>query len=269
MLRYLTMLTAVFLLSAGFAPEKKPKPTIYLIGDSTVKNGSGKGEGGLWGWGAFLHTQFDTSKISIRNYALGGRSSRTFISEGLWDKVLAKVKPGDYVFIQFGHNDSSPVNDNNRARGTIKGTGEETEEIDNILTKKHEIVHTYGWYIRKYISDAKVKGAIPVVCSPVPRNMWENGKVIRASEDYGKWAKESAQAAKAYYIDLNGIISDKYDIMGQKEVTTKLFITDNTHTNEAGAIINAQAVADGIRQMKGCKLKKFLQGGWGSRIRTR
>lgn len=260
MLRYVSMLAAVFLLSARIAPEKKPKPTIYLIGDSTVKNGSGKGEGGLWGWGAFLHIQFDTSKVSIRNYALGGRSSRTFISEGLWDKVLAKLKPGDYVFIQFGHNDSSPVNDNSRARGTLKGTGEETEEIDNILTKKHEIVQTYGWYIRKYISDAKAKGAIPVVCSLVPRNMWENGKVIRASEDYGKWAKESAQAEKAYFIDLNEIIAAKYDPLGENEVTAKLFLTDHTHTNEAGAIMNAQSVAEGIRQLKGCsKLKRFFK----------
>jgi lysophospholipase L1-like esterase len=142
------MLIAAFFLTAGIAPEKKSKPVIYLIGDSTVRNGSGKGEGGLWGWGNYLYAQFDTSKVSIRNYALGGRSSRTFISEGLWDKVLAKLKPGDYVFIQFGHNDSSPVNDNSRARGTLKG-------------------------------------AVPVVCSLVPRNIWENGKVMRASEDMG------------------------------------------------------------------------------------
>ena len=261
------MLAALFLLTPGFAPGKKPKPVIYLIGDSTVKNGSGKGEGGLWGWGAFLHTQFDTSKISIRNRALGGRSSRTFISEGLWDNVLTTLKPGDYVFIQFGHNDSSPVNDNSRARGTLKGTGEETEEIVNILTNKHEIVHTYGWYIRKYISDAKAKGAIPVVCSPVPRNIWENGKVIRASGDYGKWAKESAQAEKAFFIDLNEIIAAKYDPLGENEVTAKLFLTDHTHTNEAGAIINAQAVAEGIKQLRGCKLKKFLQGELGAVIK--
>ena len=252
------MLIALFFLTAGIAPEKKPKPTIYLIGDSTVKNGSGKGEGGLWGWGNYLHTQFDTSKVTIRNYALGGRSSRTFISEGLWDKVLAKLKPGDYVLIQFGHNDSSPVNDNSRARGTLKGTGEETEEIDNILTKKHEIVNTYGWYIRKYISDTKAKGAIPVVCSLVPRNIWENGKVVRASQDYGKWAKETAEAGKTYFIDLNEIIAARYDPLGEKEVTAKFFLSDHTHTNEAGAIINAQAVAEGIRQLKGCKLKKFL-----------
>ncbi|MBN2666045.1 MAG: rhamnogalacturonan acetylesterase [Bacteroidales bacterium] len=253
------MALAIFLLSAGSLPEKKAKPVIFLIGDSTVKNGTGKGDGGLWGWGAYLHTMFDTSKVSIRNYALGGRSSRTFITQGLWDKVLAQLKPGDYVLIQFGHNDSSPVNDDSRARGTLRGTGEETEEIDNILTKQHETVHTYGWYLRKYIYDAKARGAMPVICSLVPRNIWENGKVARASADYGLWARETAEAAGAGFIDLNEIIAVKYEALGQQEVSTKLFLTDHTHTNEAGAIINAAAVTEGIKQMKKCKLKRYLR----------
>lgn len=258
MLRFLSMITAVLLLSAGSAPEKKQKPIVYVIGDSTVKNGSGKGEGGLWGWGDYLFRHFDTTKISIQNCALGGRSSRTFMSEGLWDKVLIKLKPGDFVIIQFGHNDSSPVNDNSRARGTLKGTGAETEEIDNILTKKHEIVHTYGWYIQKYISDIKSKKAVPIVCSPVPRNNWENGGVVRAAADYASWAKESAAAGKASFIDLNEIIAQKYEAMGQDYVKTNLFLTDNTHTNEKGAIINAQAVAEGIIMLKDIKLKKYF-----------
>jgi lysophospholipase L1-like esterase len=259
MLRYSAMIFALLFLTGGSASEKKPKPVIYIIGDSTVKNGSGKGEGGLWGWGDFLYTGIDTNKISLRNHAIGGRSSRTFISEGRWDRILDKLKPGDYVIMQFGHNDGGPINDNFRARGTIKGTGEETEEIDNILTKKHEIVHSYGWYMRKYITDTKAKGAIPVVCSPIPRNMWENGKVIRSSEDYGKWAEESAVKEKAFFINLNEIIAKKYEALGEEEVKTKLFLTDHTHTTEAGAIINAASVAEGIKTLKGCKLKKYLK----------
>lgn len=259
MYRFLIMSLAVFFASAAGLPEKRDKPVIYLIGDSTVKNGTGLGEGGLWGWGAYLHTMFDTSKVSIRNYALGGRSSRTFITQGLWDNVLALLKPGDYVLIQFGHNDSSPVNDDSRARGTLRGTGEETEEIDNILTKQHETVHTYGWYLRKYIADTQAAGATPVICSPVPRNIWEDGKVARASDDYGKWARETASGAGAWFIDLNEIIAGKYEALGQEEVSTKLFLTDHTHTNEAGAIINATAVAEGIKYLQKCRLKKFLR----------
>lgn len=258
MIRYSILILFVLVLTAGTLGEKKQKPTIWLIGDSTVKNGSGKGAGGLWGWGDYLYRQFDTTKISIKNYALGGRSSRTFISEGLWDKVLAKVKPIDYVIMQFGHNDGGAINDNFRARGTIKGTGEETEEIDNILTKKHEIVHTYGWYMRKYVADTKAKGGTAIVCSLIPRNRWENGKVVCSSEDYGKWARESAFTEKTFFIDLNEIIAKKYEVLGEEEVKTKLFLTDNTHTTEAGAIINARSVAEGIKSIKGCKLKKYI-----------
>jgi lysophospholipase L1-like esterase len=253
------MLLSLLILTSGTAEEKKQKPTLWLIGDSTVKNGRGDGAGGLWGWGDFLYKQFDTAKIQIKNRALGGRSSRTFISEGLWDKVMEQLKPGDFVIMQFGHNDGGPVNDNSRARGTIKGTGDETEEIDNILTKKHEVVHTFGWYMKKYVADTKAKGATPVVCSLIPRNIWENGKVARASNDYGRWAKEAALAEKAFFIDLNEIIAEKYEALGENEVKTKFFLTDHTHTTEAGAIVNAGSVAEGIRSLKKCALKKYLK----------
>lgn len=246
------------LLTASMA-EKKQKPVIWLVGDSTVKNGRGDGAGGLWGWGDYLWQQFDTSKVTIKNRALGGRSSRTFISEGLWDKVLAGVKPGDYVIIQFGHNDGGPVNDNFRARGSIRGTGDESQEIDNMITKKHEVVHSFGWYVRKYIDDTREKGAIPIVCSLIPRNIWENGRVARSSGDYSRWTRESAEARKALFIDLNELVAQKYESLGENEVKTKFFGTDHTHTLEAGAVLNAETVAEGIRALKGCRLKKFLK----------
>lgn len=259
MIRYVTLIISLIFLTSGSISENRQKPTIYLIGDSTVKNGSGKGAGGLWGWGDFLYQNFDTAKVSIKNFAIGGRSSRTFVTEGRWDLILEKLKPGDYVIMQFGHNDGGAINDNFRARGTIKGTGEETEEIDNILTKKHEIVHSYGWYIRKFITDSKAKGAIPIVCSLVPRNNWKEGKVARSTADYAKWAEESATKEKAFYINLNGLIADKYEALGEAEVKTKLFGTDSTHTLEDGAILNASIVAEGIKTLKHCKLRKYLK----------
>jgi rhamnogalacturonan acetylesterase len=258
MTRFLIMCTTFLLLTPGSA-EKRDKPTIFIIGDSTVKNGSGKGEGGLWGWGDYLYQEFDTSKISIRNFAIGGRSSRTFITEGRWDKVLSMLKPGDYVIMQFGHNDGGAINDNSRARGTIKGTGEETEEIDNILTQKHEIVHTFGWYMRKYVSDTKAKKATPIVCSLIPRNIWENGKVTRSSDDYAKWAEEAAKAEKAFYINLNDMIALKYESIGEDTVKTKFFLTDHTHTTKDGALLNASVVVEGIKTLKGCSLKKYFK----------
>jgi rhamnogalacturonan acetylesterase len=242
MVRYSLLIISMFFISAGTLGEKIEKPTLFIIGDSTVKNGSGNGGGGLWGWGDFMYEQLDTTKISIRNYARGGRSSRTFITEGLWDNVLSKVKTGDFVIMQFGHNDGGAVNDSSRARGTIRGTGEETQEIDNILTKKHEVVHSFGWYMRKYIADTKAKGATPIVCSLIPRNDWKDGKVIRAMNNYGEWAADAATAGGAFFIDLNGI-----------------FLTEHTHTTKAGAQLNAVSVMEGIKNLKNCELSKYLK----------
>src|ERR1041384_4593852 len=97
------------------ATDSKPAvPTLFIIGDSTVKNGSGKGDGGLWGWGDWIRPYFDSTKIKIENRAIGGRSSRTFLTEGRWDKVLADLKSGDFVLMQFGHNDGGAL-DSGRA----------------------------------------------------------------------------------------------------------------------------------------------------------
>lgn len=240
---------------------KPTKPALYLIGDSTVKNGKGKGDGGLWGWGSYLHDYFDTTRISVENDALGGTSSRTFQTKGLWDKVLEKIKPGDYVIMQFGHNDSSPLDDTARARGTINGVGEDEKEIYNPITKMKEVVHTYGWYMRKFVNDAKGKGATVVVVSPIPRNSWKDGKVNRNNvNSYGAWAKEVAQQTGAYFIDLNKLIADIYDKEGEDKVKTTYFGTkDHTHTILAGAQLNAKCVADGIRATSGLKLAKYLK----------
>lgn len=240
------------------AAVEKQKPVVYIIGDSTVKNGSGRGDGGLWGWGDFLYEQIDTSKINIINKARGGRSSRTYISEGLWGNVLNRIKPGDFVLIQFGHNDTSPINDSTRARGTIKGTGDEVVEIDNMLNGKHETVHSYGWYLRKYIADIKKKKATPIICSPVVRNNWKDDKVVRATNDYAKWAAESAKTGGAFYIDLNEITATHYERLGESYVNEKLFITDHTHTSKEGAQLNALCVSEGIEQLRKCKLKNYI-----------
>jgi rhamnogalacturonan acetylesterase len=240
------------------AALRKEKPTLYIIGDSTVKNGKGKGDGGLWGWGSYLGGYFDTTnKVAVRNYALGGRSSRTFITEGHWDEVLSQLKPGDYVIMQFGHNDGGALDDTARARGTIKGTGEETKEIYNPILKKAETVHTYGWYMRKYITDTKAKGAIAIVCSPIPRADFAEGKVLRSSTSYGKWAKDVATETGSYFIDLNNIIGDQYDQLGADKVK-EFFPGDHTHTNEAGARLNATAVVTGLKQLDNIKLKADL-----------
>jgi rhamnogalacturonan acetylesterase len=259
-LAYLALLTLGLL--TAFLPRPKTRPTLFLIGDSTVKNGKGRGDGGLWGWGSFLPAHFDTTRLRIENHALGGTSSRTFRSQGHWAKVLPRIKAGDYVIMQFGHNDSSPVNDTTRARGTIKSNGEQTQDIVNLLTKQPETVHSYGWYLRQFIAEVKAQGATPIVCSPIPRNDWTSGKVNRNATDYGQWAAEAARQGGATFIDLNQLVGNRYDKAGEALVRSTYFnTTDHTHTIEAGARLNAEAVTEGIRASKSLALRKYLKKG--------
>lgn len=250
--KLLPLIAVVSMLVVAFKQEKNP--TIYVIGDSTVRN-----FGGLQrGWGTFLSSFLDTTKINVNNQAMAGRSTRTFIKEKRWAKVDSMIKPGDYLLMQFGHNEGSvPDTGKNGYRGVLKGTGEETKELtwkDGTI----EVVHTYGWYLRKFIREAKAKGAIPMVVSMIPRNQWKDGKVLRANDSYGKWAKEVAAQEGVPFIDLNTITADKYDLWGAEKVKT-LFERDHTHTNEEGARINASSVVEGIKLQKGNPLNKFIR----------
>lgn len=249
---------AIIIAFSSFMLLKKEKPVFYIIGDSTVKNGNGTGKQGLWGWGDFIVPYFDTAKISIKNHAIGGRSSRTFITEGRWDKILATLKKGDYVIMQFGHNDAGPLDDTARARGTIRGIGDESKEIYNPITKKQEVVYTYGYYMRKYVRDAKAKGAIPIICSPIPRNDWKNGKVTRSKDSYAGWAEQIAKEEGAYFIDLNDLIATKYEALGQ-DVVKAFFPGDHTHTDINGAKLNAQTVIDELKKINPGKLNKYMK----------
>ncbi|MGO4708352.1 hypothetical protein AB4Y90_04370 [Chryseobacterium sp. 2TAF14] len=147
-------ISLVVLLGVSFQKFQN-KPVLYIIGDSTVQNGSGKGADSLWGWGSFMDLFINTDKIEIQNHARGGRSSRTFLTDGRWDSIMKTIKKGDYVLMQFGHNDGGELADTLRARGTIKGIGEESKDIYNPIRKVNETVYTYGYYkkcdLRKFI----------------------------------------------------------------------------------------------------------------------
>lgn len=245
-------LLAVVLLVTAFNLQNKP--TAYIIGDSTVRN-TGKSQAG---WGSLLINFLDSNRISVSNQAMAGRSTRTFIKEGRWDKVLFTLKPGDFVLMQFGHNEGSRP-DTNRAgyRGVLKGITDSTVTLTWKDGTK-ETVLTYGAYLRKFIRDAKAKGATPIVLSMIPRNEFRDGKVMRADKDYGKWARESAELEGVPFIDLNQITADKYDAMGPDKVK-ELFPGDHTHTNETGATINAVSVAEGIKMQKTLALSKYIR----------
>ena len=226
-------------------PADPKLPTLFVVGDSTANNNAN----GARGWGDPFAAFFDAKKINVLNRARAGRSSRTFLTEKLWDKVLADMKPGDFVLIQFGHNDAGAINDASRARGSLPGLGEETVEIDNLLTHKREVVHTYGWYVRRFIADARAKGARPIVLSLTVRNIWKDGRVERGPGRYGEWAAEVARSAGVPFIDLTNIIADEYERLGQEKVK-ELFGPDHTHTSPAGAELNASLVVAGLKALR-------------------
>jgi len=230
-------------------PANAGLPSLILVGDSTVRNGKGDGAQGQWGWGEPLVTFFDPGKINVVNRAIGGRSSKSYISEGEWDRTLTFIKPGDVVLFQWGTNDGGKPDEPTRTRASLPGTGEETVEIDNLILKKHETVHTFGWYLRKYVADTKAKGATPIICSLIPRKIWKDGKIVRNNKDYAGWAREVAQSEHVGFIDLNNIIADKYDALGEAAVEP-LFADPHTHTSAAGAEINATAVVMGLKRLK-------------------
>ena len=245
------------------------KPVVFITGDSTVKNAD-KDPDGMWGWGAVANTIFDEAKIDIVNAAMAGRSCRSYLNEGRWERVYNSLKPGDFVLIQFGHNDISPI-DKPKYRGAIATTkdtchvyrmqaAKEDLSKQNVIDQKlkantqvgsYEVVYSFGWYLKKFIQDVREKGATPILVSLTPRNEWPNGKIERRNDTYGKWYREVAAETGCEFVDLHNITADFLDKKcGKKEKAMKYFNHDHTHTSLLGAKTNAQSVAKGLRDNK-------------------
>ncbi len=254
------------------------KPVVFITGDSTVKNAD-KDPDGMWGWGAVANTIFDEAKIDIVNAAMAGRSCRSYLNEGRWERVYNSLKPGDFVLIQFGHNDISPI-DKPKYRGAIATTkdtchvyrmqaAKEDLSKQNVIDQKlkantqvgsYEVVYSFGWYLKKFIQDVREKGATPILVSLTPRNEWPNGKIERRNDTYGKWYREVAAETGCEFVDLHNITADFLDKKcGKKEKAMKYFNHDHTHTSLLGAKTNAQSVAKGLRDNKS-PLANYLRG---------
>ena len=250
-------LTALFVLTA-FTPDKIT--TIFIIGDSTAANkdlSKGKLERG---WGMALQCYFD-DRILVSNHAVNGRSSLSFITEGRWDKVLSQLKPGDYVIIQFGHNDEKPQ----PARHTEPGS-------------------TFDYNLSKYVRETRERGGIPVLMNCVARRNFakvtpkndddeklrnttfadgagveEGDSLIDTHGLYRVAPRDVAQRMNCHFIDANQITSDLEQRLG-KEESKKLHMwylpgteptepngkQDNTHYNIYGAHTVARLLADAL-----------------------
>lgn len=237
------------------ASRKEGCPVVFTIGDSTVKN-KDDDKDGMWGWGSVIADEFNLKKVTVENHAMAGRSARTFLDEGRWDKVYDALQPGDFVLIQFGHNDGGDINVG-KARGELHGSGNESKVFLMEKTGKYQVIYSFGWYLRKFIMDAQEKGAIPIVLSHTPRNKWKDGEIERNTNSYGKWTREAAEMTGAYFIDLNKLSADKLQKMGPKK-TPAFYNTDHTHTSLKGARMNARSIAEGIKATD-CPLKKYLK----------
>ena len=253
------------------------KPVVFITGDSTVKNADND-PNGMWGWGAVANTVFDETKIDIVNAAMAGRSCRSYLNEGRWEKVYNSLKPGDFVLIQFGHNDIGAI-DKPKYRAAIASAADtchvyrmqaakEDLSKQNVIDQKlksnaqvgsYEVVYSFGWYLKKFIQDVREKGATPILVSLTPRNEWTDGKIERRNDTYGKWYREVAEETGVELVDLHNITADFLDKKcGKKEKAMKYFNHDHTHTSLLGAKTNAQSIAKGLRDNKS-PLAKYLK----------
>jgi rhamnogalacturonan acetylesterase len=224
------------------APLNPKLPTLFIVGDSTARNQADLG------WGDHFAHYFDTTKINVANRARAGRSSRTFINEGSWDKILAEMKPGDYVLIQMGHNDGGDLS-GAKPRGSLKGIGDETQQI-TLPDGHEELVHTYGWYIRHYIEDTRGEQATPILLSLTIRNIWKDGSdgkpKIERDMGYDAELKQIAKDMDILYVDMATVEADRLEALGP-EKTALLFPIDHTHTSAEGAERNAESVVIALR----------------------
>lgn len=226
--------------------RRKGQPALFLCGDSTMANKDSDPDD-MWGWGSVLESVFNTRKIAICNAGRAGRSARTFLQEGRWDKVCNSIQKGDFVVIQFGHNDIGHI-DSKRFRGEIAGTGEEKVNLFMSNTRRYEAVYSYGWYLRKFIADVREKGGIPILVSITPRNEWPGGKIERRIEgSYGQWCEEVVEQTGVSFIDMHNISADFYDSIGP-EATKAYFKGDHTHSSRLGAERSALSFAQGLRK---------------------
>lgn len=227
------------LLMAFSLQQEKKKITIFLAGDSTMSIKETKAYPET-GWGMPFVYFFD-STVTVDNRAKNGRSTRTFISEGLWHKLINDVKAGDYVLIQFGHND------------------EAKEKVDRYASPEE-----YRANLTRFVNETRERGGHPVLISPVSRRRFDSaGNAIPTHEAYTPLVKATAEALQVPYIDLDAKSRALYQQFG-KEHSKWLFLqldpgehpnypngrNDNTHFNELGARLVAQLVLAELRTLE-------------------
>lgn len=254
------------LTDVGAQPASEGLPTIFMIGDEAVRGGRGIGAGNQWGWGDLLATYLNPDKVNLAVRGVAGFSSRDFITQGTWAGVRQWIQRRDIVLIEFGHYESTPIDDPT-GRGTLPGVGRETAETAqfphtrNLDTRSihhgREAVYTYGAYLRMYVTDTKKSGAQPILVSPTPRNQWKDGKIVRDSELVRQTA-EIAKETGVPFFDLNSMLADRYDAMGQA-TAERCFADPEFVTNYVGAKLTAESVVKLLFVQNPTRIQNFLK----------
>lgn len=236
------------LLIAVLASVSSAQITIYLAGDSTcaTKLAEKRPE---TGWGEMMQAYFDPAKVVIDNHAQNGRSTKTFISEGRWQTIVDKLKKGDWVFVQFGHNDSA------------KEKGERYTPPD-----------AYRANLIRFIADVRSKNANIVLLTPVMRRRFDkDGNFFDTHGEYPDIVRSLVNEKKVPLIDMHRkseAVIKRYGVEGSRALFLQLKpgentnypngIEDNTHFVPKGAEEMAKLVVEGIRENK-LKLKNYLK----------
>ena len=238
-------------------PTNSKLPTLWLIGDSTVRNGT-LGDGSnlnQWGWGAPIVAFFDLEKINVVNRAFGGTSSRTFYNGFFWQNLRPQIKKGDFVLLQFGANDNGGAN----AKGALKGIGAESENV--VRDGQMETVHTFGWYLRQFVKETREQGGTPIICSLTPRKNWTgDGHFRRDNTTHAAWAAAVAKETNVPFVNLNELIARKFETLGSEKVDS-LYVpspTEKLHSGWDGAVVNAECVIAGLNGLKENPVAPFL-----------
>ena len=239
------------------APLAPKLPTIFVVGDSTASNGPDLG------WGDHLVHYFDTTQVNVANRAHAGRSARSYMVEGAWDRTLAEIKPGDYVLLQWGQNDGGDLG-GAKPRGDLRGDGGATQDVlqsTGVLSGKVETVHTYGWYNRKYVADTQARGATPIFLTMTIHNTWrpDASGTPHVSPDmrFGPVLWNIAQQDHLAFIDMAAVEATRLEATGQ-EKTKLLFPIDYVHSSSEGAELNARDVVIAL-EIAHSPLVKFLK----------
>ncbi|HTB63660.1 MAG TPA: GDSL-type esterase/lipase family protein [Opitutales bacterium] len=242
-------------------PADPKLPTLWVIGDSTVRNGTlGNGISNFneWGWGAPLVGYFDAKKINVVNRAYGGTSSRSFYEGFFWKNLQPQIKKGDFVILQFGANDNTSA--------SLDGTGDETSQATGRRGGAPTTLHTFGWYLKQFVTETRAQGGTCIICSLTPRKTWGADGKMADKNTHVDWAAQAAQEINAPYIDLHELIQLKFDEVG-KTAVDHLYAPwpsatnprgEGLHSGWDGAVINAECVVSGLKALKNMPLAGFL-----------